>query len=248
MTTKIRIDFEHVQQAADSLIAKGEKPTVNGIRAVLGKGSNSTILQHLQAWREAQPVQQKKAIVLPDSIIRSIHVEIEKAEAAGRSAVEVMLVEMREQVQGLLDEIADNEKHAEQVEAQLVLATTERDSALSASIAHEATIAAMRSQAEQVALEQAKKAIEQAKLLDEAKREADNLRVELAKSQIKSEKASAAEKALSKEKEATSELKAALASVRATLEAQQSELVMLRTLAQANATRRARVEAARSRT
>jgi chromosome segregation ATPase len=251
MTTKIRIDFEQVQQAADSLLAKGEKPTVNAIRSILGKGSNSTILQHLQAWREAQPVQQKKAIVLPDSIIRSIHVEIEKAEAAGRAEVEAMLIEAREQIQALLDEISDHEKHAEQIEEQLESAISQKDKALSFVVAHEATIAELRSQASQVALDYEKKSVEQAKLLSAATREADRFRIELAKAELKAESITKLESELSELRKASTlseVLQAKLDAANEKIRLQAVQIEQLSKVVEANNSRLTRIANARNRT
>jgi hypothetical protein len=37
-------------QAADQLLASGERPTVERIRVVLGSGSPNTVVRHLDAW------------------------------------------------------------------------------------------------------------------------------------------------------------------------------------------------------
>lgn len=39
-----------VHQAADSLVAAGERPTVERVRAALGTGSPNTVIRHLDSW------------------------------------------------------------------------------------------------------------------------------------------------------------------------------------------------------
>ena len=48
------ISYYTVANAATELSAQGKNPTVEGIRALTGTGSNSTISNHLRAWREKQ--------------------------------------------------------------------------------------------------------------------------------------------------------------------------------------------------
>ncbi len=242
------VTYEQVAQVINLLIANGQKPTINNVRELLGTGSPNTVLMHLQKWREAQPLQQKRAITLPNTIALAITQVIEQAEASARSEVEAKLVEAQTEASALLEAMEQAEQDYDYVNNLLHVTAQANDQLKEASIANQATIEALQTQLEQVKEERLIEKEQQAQLVAKLTQEADTLRVEVAKAQIKGEKASAAEKALSKEKEATSELKAVLSGVRATLEAQQSELVMLRTLAQANATRRARVEAARSRT
>lgn len=45
-----RVEERHVHAACDALDAQGKKPTFEAIRELLGKGSFSTISQHLRTW------------------------------------------------------------------------------------------------------------------------------------------------------------------------------------------------------
>src|SRR3990167_6746514 len=60
------VDFETVKQAAIKLLTKGISPSVQRIRELLGTGSNSTIAEHLKAWREQHAA--KKVHHLPASL------------------------------------------------------------------------------------------------------------------------------------------------------------------------------------
>ncbi len=48
------ISYEEVQTIALALLARGETPTINRVRALLGTGSNSTIAQHLRQFQQAR--------------------------------------------------------------------------------------------------------------------------------------------------------------------------------------------------
>ncbi|MGP9743695.1 DNA-binding protein, partial [Halomonas sp. AOP4-A1-5] len=45
------ISFEHVAHAADTLVGRGERPTIAAVRDEIGTGSPNTIHRHLQQWR-----------------------------------------------------------------------------------------------------------------------------------------------------------------------------------------------------
>ena len=50
--TKPIATAESVQAAADQLHAEGREPTIDAIRERIGGGSETTVLRHLQRWRE----------------------------------------------------------------------------------------------------------------------------------------------------------------------------------------------------
>jgi hypothetical protein len=60
------ITQEQVSAAADSLVAAGEKPTVERIRAQLGTGSPNTVLRMLEVWRNTLAQRLSQMLVLPD--------------------------------------------------------------------------------------------------------------------------------------------------------------------------------------
>ncbi|MBF0315099.1 MAG: DNA-binding protein [Oligoflexia bacterium] len=53
------ITKEQVFEAADKLISSGLSITVEAIRSEIGSGSYTTIMKHLEAWREQASVQSK---------------------------------------------------------------------------------------------------------------------------------------------------------------------------------------------
>ena len=70
------ISYENVQHAADQLVANGDKPTIQAVRAALGTGSPNTIHKHLQQWRAAQAPAERKAVRLPDELAAALSEEI----------------------------------------------------------------------------------------------------------------------------------------------------------------------------
>jgi len=64
------VDYDTVKRTINTLLARGEAPSVQRIRHELGTGSNSTIAAHLRVWREQQA--KKTTPVLPSTIPESV--------------------------------------------------------------------------------------------------------------------------------------------------------------------------------
>ncbi|MGH8159564.1 MAG: DNA-binding protein [Rhodanobacter sp.] len=60
------ITQDQVNVAADALVAAGDKPTVERIRAQLGTGSPNTVLRMLEVWRGTLAQRLGQMLVLPD--------------------------------------------------------------------------------------------------------------------------------------------------------------------------------------
>lgn len=60
------ITQEQVNAAADALVAAGDKPTVEKVRAALGTGSPNTITRMLDTWRGGLAERLQKALHLPE--------------------------------------------------------------------------------------------------------------------------------------------------------------------------------------
>jgi chromosome segregation ATPase len=248
---RVGISYEQVAQIADTLVSIGQKPTISAIRAELGTGSPNTILVHLNKWRDTQPVKQKQARAIPDALISTLNTIIEQAEAQARAEVEAKLIETKQEVDALIDSMEALEAANERLEDEIRQANEAKDNALKNAVAYQATIAEMRSQAEQVAIDNGKKTIEQAKLLGEAKREADSLRVELAKAQIKAESANKLESELSELRKASTlaeVLQAKLDAANEKVLLQTEQIGQLSRTVEANNSRLAKIANARNRT
>src|SRR5690348_4485206 len=60
------ITQEQVNQAADAIIAAGERPTVEKIRQQLGTGSPNTVTRMLDTWRQGLSERLRQARLLPE--------------------------------------------------------------------------------------------------------------------------------------------------------------------------------------
>jgi hypothetical protein len=60
------ITQEQVNEAADGLVAAGQKPTVEKIREALGTGSPNTVTRMLEVWRGTLAQRLQEAMTLPD--------------------------------------------------------------------------------------------------------------------------------------------------------------------------------------
>ena len=64
------IQYNDVQQAIDHLLARGDSPSVQRIREVLGTGSFTTISEHFRHWRNERA--QNRDVPPPKGIPESI--------------------------------------------------------------------------------------------------------------------------------------------------------------------------------
>lgn len=145
-----------VHAAADALVAAGERPTVERIRAHLGSGSPNTVTRLLEGWwaglgpRLAK--QSRIALEAPDVVQRLVGDLWEEAIAAGREHAEAALVGERDGLE----------------QARIALAAQQAQDAASIAAASQAREAADQA-----------RAVAEARLA-EAQRRADQLEAQLA--------------------------------------------------------------------
>jgi len=125
------ITEQDVFNAADSLVADGQKPTQTTVREFLGGGSFATIGPALKRWRAAQWEQRELAEVeLPAELGEALQqlggrvwqAAIDAAEtrlAAERDALAVAREEMESEVQEQRDAVQQLEVEAEQAQQQI---------------------------------------------------------------------------------------------------------------------------------
>lgn len=56
------VTYTEIASAAQQIAASGRFPTVEGVRLILGTGSNSTVGQHLRTWKLKQDSTQQIGI------------------------------------------------------------------------------------------------------------------------------------------------------------------------------------------
>lgn len=124
------IGYLEVSQAAESLIAAGERPTIRNIRAKLGTGSLSTIQRHFSVWRDAKPVKSVSANELSPGLLNAIATEIERSAAAAKADVESELVAARQEADDLATDGQLREEEQQSLLADLAAVRGDREQLL----------------------------------------------------------------------------------------------------------------------
>lgn len=160
------IGYLEVSQAAESLIAAGEKPTIRNLRAKLGTGSLSTIQRHFSVWRDAKPIKSASANELSAGLLNAIASEIERAAAAAKADVESELVAARQEADDLATDGQLREEEQQSLQAELVVIRGEREQLLArvSMMESELTQARIGIEAEKMAAEVARVAVAKAEL------------------------------------------------------------------------------------
>ncbi|WP_445004499.1 DNA-binding protein [Halomonas mongoliensis] len=138
------VQYEDVQRAIDDLLARGESPSVQKVREVLGTGSFTTISEHLREWRTRR--EENRDVPPPRGMPAALQ---ELAEALWQKAEEsanAALAHYREEADGRVEaaeaRVAEARRQAEdasQREAALaahLTATEQRLEERSAALAH----------------------------------------------------------------------------------------------------------------
>lgn len=131
------ISQEQVDQAADAIVASGERPTVEKVRAHLGTGSPNTVTRMLDTWRQGLAERLREANQLPglpDDVGRAMSGLWALAAQHAREHVQSALQSEHEAL-----EQAKAELEAESVKQAALLAAARSETAKSAETAREAT-------------------------------------------------------------------------------------------------------------
>lgn len=164
------ITFEQVAAVADAIAARGDRPTLRGVRAELGSGSMGTIQKHLAAWQGQRRQIVTSTATLPTEIQRVILSEIEREVDAARAELEAELAATKGDRDALAD---DNEAQAEQIEQQTarldeIEATSQQQAGRIAQLESDLETAWQATERERGVAEQARQALAKAELRLEA--------------------------------------------------------------------------------
>lgn len=185
------ITFEQVSAVADAIAARGDRPTLRGVRAELGSGSMGTIQKHLAAWQGQRRQIVTSTATLPTEIQRVILSEIEREVDAARAALESELAATVEARDTLAD---DNEAQAEQIEQQTarldeIEATSQQQAGRITQLEADLATAWQATERERGIAEQARQALAKAELrleaLPKVEAEVERLRAALEASQTR---------------------------------------------------------------
>lgn len=124
------VQYEDVQRAIDDLLARGEAPSVQKVREVLGTGSFTTISEHLREWRTRR--EENRDVPPPRGMPAALQ---ELAEALWQKAEEsanAALAHYREEADGRVEaaeaRVAEARRQAEDA--------SQREAALAAHLTH----------------------------------------------------------------------------------------------------------------
>ena len=185
------ITFEQVAAVADAIAARGDRPTLRGVRAELGSGSMGTIQKHLAAWQGQRRQIVTSAATLPTEIQRVILSEIEREVDAARAELEAELAAIKGDRDTLAD---DNEAQAEQIEQQAarldeIEATSQQQAGRITQLEADLATAWQATERERGIAEQARQALAKAELrleaLPKVEAEVERLRAALEASQTR---------------------------------------------------------------
>lgn len=123
------ITYEMVEAAADALQAErpGVTPTLAAVRAHLGTGSPNTIHKYLRMWSDNRPKATAQVLAIPEDITKALSSWVLQQATGSRADAEERSV----QAQAAADELArvgeDLEAERDQLLADIVALTTQRD-------------------------------------------------------------------------------------------------------------------------
>lgn len=115
-----KLTYKDVVSAILSVKAEGQKVTVDALLAKLGRGSKTTIHQHMRAWLDEQPMPSVEPKRLSDGLFRVIAKEIEEVERRAVESLKIELVEAQRNSDALAVEGASAEDRANVLEGELL--------------------------------------------------------------------------------------------------------------------------------
>ncbi len=122
------VSYESVKAAAEQLVGEGRAPSIRAVRERLrGTGSPNTIHRHLTKWREARPEAPAASTDLPQSIVREINGESQRAVSAARAEVEAQLAQAQTEAADLAASGEALEAERDTLTEQVAALTSERD-------------------------------------------------------------------------------------------------------------------------
>lgn len=124
------IQYSDVQQAIDALLARGDTPSVQRIREVLGTGSFTTISDHLRVWRSER--EQNRDVPPPKGVPEAV---VTMAGELWREAQEVANQALLHYREDANRQVEDAQRLAEDAKQQAANAE-QRESALAEHLRH----------------------------------------------------------------------------------------------------------------
>lgn len=115
------VQYEDVQRAIESLMARGEAPSVQKIREVLGTGSFTTISDHLRDWRQRRAEKRDEPLsqTMPDSLTETLATVWKEAQSLANESLVHYRQEADKQTVEAREAEAQAQRRAEDAEQRL---------------------------------------------------------------------------------------------------------------------------------
>ncbi len=104
------VEYETVERVARQLVSKGQHPSVQKVRNVLGTGSNTTIAKHLKAWQSLFDA--SRSPVLPESVPDDLMTPLDDFWSTAVARAEANYQKFKEELVVKLDAAEANEQLA----------------------------------------------------------------------------------------------------------------------------------------
>ncbi len=127
---RIGVTYEQVAAAANELTSTGRRPTLEAIRRILGTGSNSTLVQHLQIWRSkeegAQDIASKEQI--PEALVVALKSVWHQVVEQSNQRVTTIETETQQTIDTMKQELLQVQQANNFLQQQQLQLKQERDS------------------------------------------------------------------------------------------------------------------------
>lgn len=117
---KKELTYAAFMEALQVMLAEGQKPSVRVLRARLGGGSNSTIVEYLRRWRSESALEESAAgHELSDSIKSSLRAEFGRVAQIIRTDESLQRAQIEAQLQETAELLKESETRYQELETQL---------------------------------------------------------------------------------------------------------------------------------
>lgn len=116
------IEYKSVERVARQLLSKGQHPSVQKVRDILGTGSNTTIAKHLKSWQEA--FSQSQSPTLPKSVPDDLMVPLDDFWNTAVTRAEANYQKLKEELE---NKVTTAELNLAKIESQLEEKSNEND-------------------------------------------------------------------------------------------------------------------------
>jgi len=125
---RIGVDYDTIKHAAFKLLSQGRAPSVQRIRNLLGTGSNTTIAEHLNAWREEHA--SREIHHLPANMPRELISAIEVLWQVAMEQASNQLGEVKKDLTTQQEQLKQDQQNTEKAITEIKATLAQKEQAL----------------------------------------------------------------------------------------------------------------------